>query len=69
MCACHCFQECNRRPLVPIRSVPPHSIERALFDFEAETSAKLKNTGKLQLLIVILPEVSGSYGKLIPAGV
>lgn len=59
MPTCHCFQECNRQPLVPIRSVRPGPIEKALFDFEAE----LNKTGKhLQLLIVILPDMTGSYG-------
>lgn len=64
MC-CSKGMECNRQPLVPIRSVRPGPIEKALFDFEAETSARLNKTGKhLQLLIVILPDVTGSYGTI-----
>nr|AGS47792.1 argonaute 5 [Salvia miltiorrhiza] len=59
--------ECNAQPLVPVRS-PRGPIEKALFDLEAETSSKLRKlnaTGKqLQLLIVILPDVTGSYGTI-----
>ncbi|XP_041990445.1 protein argonaute MEL1-like, partial [Salvia splendens] len=54
------MQEFNRRPLVPVRNahVP---IEKALIDLETEFS----KTGKqLQLLIVILPEMTGSYGTI-----
>lgn len=60
MC-CSKGMECNRQPLVPIRSVRPGQIEKALFDLEAETSAAGKH---LQLLIVILPDTTGSYGTI-----
>ncbi|KAG6417322.1 hypothetical protein SASPL_119476 [Salvia splendens] len=59
MC-CSKGMEFNRRPLVPVRNahVP---IEKALIDLETEFS----KTGKqLQLLIVILPEMTGSYGTI-----
>ncbi|KAI3450653.1 hypothetical protein Pfo_007318 [Paulownia fortunei] len=65
MC-CSKGMEFNQRPLVPTRSAHPGQIERALSDIEAESSSKLasmKLTGRqLQLLIVILPDISGSYG-------
>ncbi|KAH6826003.1 Argonaute family protein [Perilla frutescens var. hirtella] len=67
MC-CSKGMECNRQPLVPIRTPRQGPIEKALFDIEADTSAKLAQlnmTGKqLQLLIVILPDFSGSYGTI-----
>ncbi|CAA3027822.1 argonaute 5 [Olea europaea subsp. europaea] len=60
--------EFNPRPLVSIRSADPHQIEKALFDLHTDSStrlASLKLTGKqLQLLIVILPDVKGSYGEI-----
>lgn len=59
--------ECNRQPVVPIRTPRHGPIEKALFDIEAETSSELAKrnmAGKLQLLIVILPDVSGSYGTI-----
>ncbi|XP_022860648.1 protein argonaute MEL1-like [Olea europaea var. sylvestris] len=60
--------EFNPRPLVPIRSAHPGQIEKALFDLHTDSSTRLKNlelTGRqLQLLIVVLPDVSGSYGQI-----
>ncbi|KAG8061410.1 hypothetical protein GUJ93_ZPchr0003g18310 [Zizania palustris] len=57
----------NPRPIVDLRSSPPNNIENALRDVHKRTTEILKKEGKggvLQLLIVILPEVSGSYGKI-----
>ncbi|XP_022851308.1 protein argonaute 5-like, partial [Olea europaea var. sylvestris] len=60
--------EFNRRPLVPIRSANSREIEKALFDLHNDSLtrlASLKLTGKqLQLLIVVLPDVRGSYGQI-----
>ncbi|KAJ9559293.1 hypothetical protein OSB04_013907 [Centaurea solstitialis] len=59
----------NPQPLIPMFSAPPHSIEKALVDIQAECAAKLAAEvapGKqLQLLFVILPEAKGTYGKLL----
>ncbi|KAL0460112.1 UNVERIFIED_CONTAM: protein argonaute MEL1 [Sesamum latifolium] len=67
MC-CSKGMEFNPRPLVPIRSAHPGQIEKSLSDIHAESSSKLvsmKLTGKqLQLLIIILPDISGSYGNI-----
>uniref|UniRef100_A0A0E0P2M7 Piwi domain-containing protein n=1 Tax=Oryza rufipogon TaxID=4529 RepID=A0A0E0P2M7_ORYRU len=56
----------NPRPVVDVRSTNPNNIENALRDVHRRTSELLAREGKggLQLLIVILPEVSGSYGKI-----
>lgn len=50
-----------------VRSSNPNNIENALRDVHRRTSELLAREGKggLQLLIVILPEVSGSYGMYI----
>ncbi|XP_057792868.1 protein argonaute MEL1-like [Salvia miltiorrhiza] len=58
---------CNQEPLVPVRSV--HGpIEKALFDLKAETSSELRKLDatekQLQLLIVILPDITDSYGTI-----
>lgn len=45
------------KPVIPIRTLPPGQIERALVDVHAHAS-------KLQLLIIILPDASGSYGNI-----
>ncbi|XP_010510717.1 PREDICTED: protein argonaute 5 isoform X2 [Camelina sativa] len=47
----------NIQPIIPLISYPPQSIEEALHDI-------YKRAPGLQLLIVILPDVSGSYGKI-----
>uniref|UniRef100_A0A3B6KS06 Uncharacterized protein n=2 Tax=Triticum aestivum TaxID=4565 RepID=A0A3B6KS06_WHEAT len=57
----------NPRPLVDNRSASPNHIENALRDVYRRTTEMLGKQGskkQLQLLIVILPEVSGSYGKI-----
>ncbi|XP_037413660.1 protein argonaute MEL1-like isoform X2 [Triticum dicoccoides] len=68
---CDLIQMCNMtgmsvnpRPLVDNRSDSPNHIENALSDVYRRTTEILGNQGQLQLLIVILPEVSGSYGKI-----
>ncbi|KAL1557676.1 argonaute 5 [Salvia divinorum] len=59
MC-CSKGMECNRRPLVPVSNARG-PIEKALIDLGTETS---KIGKQLQLLIVILPEMTGSYGTI-----
>ncbi|XBI85041.1 hypothetical protein VPH35_093243 [Triticum aestivum] len=57
----------NSRPLVDNRSASPNHIENALRDVYRRTTEMLSKQGhekQLQLLIVILPEISGSYGKI-----
>uniref|UniRef100_A0A3B6LV99 Uncharacterized protein n=1 Tax=Triticum aestivum TaxID=4565 RepID=A0A3B6LV99_WHEAT len=71
---CDLIQMCNMtgmsvnpRPLVDNRSANPNHIENALRDVYRRTTEMLGKQGhekQLQLLIVILPEVSGSYGKI-----
>ncbi|KAI4985615.1 hypothetical protein ZWY2020_018245 [Hordeum vulgare] len=71
---CDLIQMCNMagmsvnpRPLVDNRSANPNHIENALRDVCRRTTEMLNKQGdkkQLQLLIVILPEVSGSYGKI-----
>ncbi|KAM3261225.1 hypothetical protein ACQJBY_052095 [Aegilops geniculata] len=71
---CDLIQMCNMtgmsvnpRPLVDNRSASPNHIENALRDVHRRTTEMLGKQGhekQLQLLIVILPEVSGSYGKI-----
>ncbi|KAL6963007.1 argonaute 5, partial [Sarracenia purpurea var. burkii] len=55
-------------PLLPIQTAHPGQIEKSLRNIHAQSTAKLASmglTGKgLQLLIIILPDVSGSYGKI-----
>nr|POE96118.1 protein argonaute 5 [Quercus suber] len=65
---------CNRKgldfnldPLIPIHSAHPGQIDMALMDIHKQCAAKLKEIepGKqLQLLIIILPDVTGSYGQI-----
>ncbi|KAI4300386.1 hypothetical protein L6164_033771 [Bauhinia variegata] len=51
----------NPTPLFPGRSGHPNQIEKTLCEIERMCS----NAGKqLQLLIIILPDVSGSYGRI-----
>lgn len=57
----------NPRPPVDNRSASPNHIENALRDVCRSTTEMLNKQGdrkQLQLLIVILPEGSGSYGKI-----
>ncbi|KDP43930.1 hypothetical protein JCGZ_05397 [Jatropha curcas] len=48
----------NPNPLIPIQFAHPGQIERVLADIHKQC------TSKLQLLIIILPDFSGSYGKI-----
>ncbi|KAF2300713.1 hypothetical protein GH714_015302 [Hevea brasiliensis] len=53
------------KPIIPVQSAHPSQIERALADVHKQCTAKLANEKKrLQLLIIILPDLSGSYGKI-----
>uniref|UniRef100_A0A0D9W0G8 Piwi domain-containing protein n=1 Tax=Leersia perrieri TaxID=77586 RepID=A0A0D9W0G8_9ORYZ len=56
----------NPRPVVDVRSSNPNNIENSLRDVHRRSAELLvkETRGGLQLLIVILPEVSGSYGKI-----
>ncbi|KAL6636748.1 hypothetical protein ACP70R_024320 [Stipagrostis hirtigluma subsp. patula] len=57
----------NPMPFVEVRSAAPNNIENALRDVHRRAAQMLVKQGtgnQLQLLIVILPEVSGSYGKI-----
>ncbi|KAK9279006.1 hypothetical protein L1049_012681 [Liquidambar formosana] len=55
----------NPSPLLPIQSAHPSQIEKALLDIHSQSTAKLGLKGKqLQMLIVILPDVTGSYGEI-----
>lgn len=52
-------------PLIPVQIAQPAQIERTLVDIHQQSEARLKGqAGKqLQLLIIILPDSTGSYGK------
>ncbi|KAK4490521.1 hypothetical protein RD792_001201 [Penstemon davidsonii] len=53
--------EFNIKPIIPLRNANPAQIEKTLSDISSEVNL----TGKqLQLLIIILPDTSGSYGKI-----
>ncbi|KAJ9554728.1 hypothetical protein OSB04_009342 [Centaurea solstitialis] len=58
----------NRRPLIPMVSASIQSIEKTLVDVHNRCCAQLPQPSRelgLQLLLVILPEVTGSsYGKI-----
>ncbi|XP_048136222.1 protein argonaute 5 isoform X1 [Rhodamnia argentea] len=58
----------NPQPVLPIRDGQPHQIERVLADINRESRAKLANMNlprkELQLLVIILPDMTGSYGKI-----
>ncbi|KAL8140752.1 hypothetical protein V2J09_006773 [Rumex salicifolius] len=51
----------NLRPVIPIRSFPPGEIDRALADVANQAS---QAKSQLELLIIILPDQIGSYGKI-----
>ncbi|KAH9660307.1 protein argonaute 5 [Citrus sinensis] len=51
----------NPQPVIPISSSNPNQIEKALVDVHNRTTQQGK---QLQLLIIILPDVSGSYGRI-----
>uniref|UniRef100_A0ACD5XDA3 Uncharacterized protein n=1 Tax=Avena sativa TaxID=4498 RepID=A0ACD5XDA3_AVESA len=70
---CDLIQMCNAtgmsvcpRPVIDIRSATPNNIENTLRDVHRRTDEIIKKqgNGQLQLLVVILPEVTGSYGKI-----
>ena len=50
-------------PILPILPAHPANIEKALSDIHTQSSARMGPEKHLQLLIIILLEVSGSYGK------
>ncbi|KAM0928317.1 hypothetical protein ACQ4PT_002411 [Festuca glaucescens] len=55
------------RPVLDIRTATPNNIENALRDVHRRTAELIAQQGKggqLQLLVVIVPEVTGSYGKM-----
>ncbi|CAN6322278.1 unnamed protein product [Urochloa humidicola] len=57
----------NPRPFVEVKSAAPNHIENALRDVHRRATQMVAQQGtgnQLQLLIVILPDVSGSYGKI-----
>ena len=49
-------------PLLPITSVHSSQVESALGNVHKQAIAKLANEGRLELLIIILPDLKGSYG-------
>ncbi|XP_050229200.1 protein argonaute 5-like [Mercurialis annua] len=51
----------NINPVIPIFSAPPEQTERTLLDIHEQCTEK---AAKLQLLIIILPDGRGSYGKI-----
>ncbi|XP_059453769.1 protein argonaute 5-like [Corylus avellana] len=58
----------NPKPLIPIRSAYSIQVEMPLKDIHKQCVAKLKEIGQegkqLQLLIIILPDFIGLYGKI-----
>ncbi|KAK4486083.1 hypothetical protein RD792_008751 [Penstemon davidsonii] len=58
----------NLDPIIPLRNGNPGHIERTLSDIYSDSSSRLASMNlagnQLQLLIIILPDVSGSYGKI-----
>ncbi|KAL7173807.1 hypothetical protein ACSBR2_033131 [Camellia fascicularis] len=58
----------NLMPLIPIRFAHPAQIGRTLVEIHTQSNVQLTSIGKadeqLQMLIIILPEVSGSYGRI-----
>lgn len=58
----------NPNPLVPILTANAGQLEKTLLDVQSKSTAKLASMGqkdkRLQLLIIILPDVTGSYGKI-----
>ncbi|PON32555.1 Exonuclease/helicase-like [Parasponia andersonii] len=51
------------RPVIPSRPYPANQIERVLVDVHAQCN-KILSGKQLQLLIVILPDFTGSYGTI-----
>ncbi|XP_062158569.1 protein argonaute 5-like isoform X2 [Alnus glutinosa] len=58
----------NPNPLLPIRSAYSIQVDMPLRDIHKQCVAKFKEIGQagkqLQLLIIILPDIMGSYGKI-----
>ncbi|OVA19450.1 Argonaute/Dicer protein [Macleaya cordata] len=58
----------NPKPLLPIRTARSDQIERVLVELNHEATSRLKNmetqVKQLQLLLIILPDYTGSYGKI-----
>ncbi|KAL0534162.1 hypothetical protein IC582_028446 [Cucumis melo] len=55
----------NPTPLFPVRTAHANQIDGALRDIHSHSLKSLGPQGKsLQLLIIILPDISGSYGKI-----
>ncbi|XP_062173160.1 protein argonaute 5-like [Alnus glutinosa] len=58
----------NPNPLVPIRTAHSNQVEIALRDIHKQCVQKFTEIGQagkqLQLLIIILPDITGSYGKI-----
>ncbi|XP_057483744.1 protein argonaute MEL1-like [Actinidia eriantha] len=54
----------NSAPILPILPAHPANIEKALSDIHTQSSSRTGPGKLLQLLIIILPDVSGSYGRI-----
>ncbi|KAK1296650.1 Protein argonaute MEL1 [Acorus calamus] len=58
----------NPNPVLPTILCPPRNVERELFDIHSKSTARFAEKGvqgqPIQLLIVILPEASGLYGRI-----
>ncbi|KAG5139722.1 hypothetical protein JHK84_033490 [Glycine max] len=54
----------NSKPLLPITSAQSSQIESALVNLHKQSITRLANQGRLQLLIIILPDFEGSYEKI-----
>lgn len=54
----------NREPVTPISSPRTNDIKAALVDIYSKCAKTLSDPTKLQLLIIILPDSSGSYGTI-----
>ncbi|KAK2643502.1 hypothetical protein Ddye_025265 [Dipteronia dyeriana] len=56
----------NQNPVIPIFYAGPNQIEKALTDIHTRSTAEIARRGgkQLQLLIIILPDATGSYGRI-----
>ncbi|XP_027345224.1 protein argonaute 5 isoform X2 [Abrus precatorius] len=54
----------NPQPLIPISFAQPTQIENVLVNIHKQCRAKLATKERLQLLIIILPDSTGSYGEI-----
>ena len=59
------YQRFNSKPLLPITSAQSSQIESALVNLHKQSITRLANQGRLQVLIIILPDFEGSYGKCL----